>query len=132
VFQFSAPYPLLQTTTLLPNPQFSDHEGLMVSVVRKTAIGGTRYTYVKPKGNRRKLKWSLRLTRNKGLELRAFIFAYFASQVKPIDHNGRMWIGYFTSNPFEFDTTERAGPAISPMPRGESMNIEIEFEGVEP
>ena len=42
-----------------------------------------------------------------------FIFAYFASPVKVIDHNGRIWIGNFTSNPFEFDTTERAGPAIS-------------------
>ena len=26
MFQLSAPYPLLQTTTLLPNPQFSDSE----------------------------------------------------------------------------------------------------------
>jgi hypothetical protein len=131
VFQLSAPYPLLQTTTLLPNPQFSDQEGLMASVVRKTAIDGTRYTYVKRKGNRRKLKWSFRLTRNKGLELCAFIFAYFASPVKIIDHNGRIWVGNFTANPFEFDTIEHSGPPISPMPRGESMNIEIEFEGVE-
>jgi hypothetical protein len=131
VLELSAPYPLLETTTLLPNPQFSDQEGLMVSVVRKMAMDGTRYTYVKRKGDRRKLKWSFRLTRNKGLELRAFIFAYFASQVKVIDHNGRVWIGNFTSNPFEFDTAERAGPAISPMPRGESVTIEIEFEGVE-
>ena len=131
MFELSAPYPLLQTTTLLPNPQFSDQEGLMVSVIRKTAMDGTRYTYVKRKGSRRKLKWSFRLTRNKGLELRAFLFAYFASQVKVIDHNGRVWIGNFTSNPFEFDTSEQAGPAISPMPRGESVTIEIEFEGAE-
>ena len=100
----AAPYPSLQTTTLLPNPQFSDQEGLTATVTRKTAMDGTRYTYVKRKGDRRKLKWSFRLTRNKGLELRAFIFAYFASQVKIIDHNGRVWVGNFTNNPFEFDT----------------------------
>ncbi len=131
MFELSAPHPLLQTTTLLPNPQFSDQENLMVSVTRKTAMDGTRYTYVKRKDNRRRLKWSFRLTRNKALELRAFVFAYFASKIKITDHKGRVWIGYFTNNPFEFDTSDRAAPAISPMPRGENVNIELEFEGVE-
>ena len=71
MFTLQAPYPMLQTTTILRNPTFSDSEGLMVSVTRKTAMDGTRYTYVKRKDSRRKLKWSFRLTRNKGLELRA-------------------------------------------------------------
>ena len=131
MFEIAAPYPMLQTTTLLPDPQFSDQEGLAVAVSRKTAMDGTRYTYVKRKDDRRKLKWSFRLSRNKGLELRAFISSYFASKVKVIDHNGRIWVGNFTSNPFEFDTSGRAAPAIAPMPRGEIVNIEIEFEGVE-
>ena len=131
MFEIAAPYPMLQTTTLLPDPQFSDQEGLAVTVSRKTAMDGTRYTYVKRKDDRRKLKWSFRLSRNKGLELRAFIFSYFASKIKVIDHNGRIWVGNFTSNPFEFDTSGRAAPAIAPMPRGEIVNIEIEFEGVE-
>ena len=69
MFTLQAPYPALQTTTILRDPKFSDSEGLMVSVARKTAMDGTRYTYVKRK-DRRKLKWSFRLTRNKGLELR--------------------------------------------------------------
>ena len=131
MFQLSAPYPLLQTTTLLPNPQFSDSEALMVVVNRRTAMDGTRYTYVKRKDNRRKLLWTFRLTRNKALELRAFVYAYFASKVKVIDHNNRVWVGNFTNNPFEFDTPERSAPAISPMPRGEAQVIELAFEGVE-
>jgi hypothetical protein len=131
MFTLQAPYPSLQTTTLLPNPQFSDQEGLTAVVTRKTAIDGTRYTYVKRKDDRRKLKWSFRLTRNKGLELRAFIYAYFASKVRITDHNNRVWVGNFTDNPFEFDTTERAGPAITPVPRGEVQVIELEFEGIE-
>jgi hypothetical protein len=131
MFTLQAPFPLLQTTTLLPDPQFSDQEGLSAAVTRKTAMDGTRYTYVKRKANRRKLKWSFRLTRNKGLELRAFIFAYFASSIKIIDHNSRIWTGNFTNNPFEFDTPERAAPAISPMPRGETQTIDLEFEGIE-
>ena len=131
MFTLQAPYPDLQTTTLLPNPQFSDAENLQVTVTRKTAMDGTRYTYVKRKGDRRKLMWSFRLTRNKGLELRAFLFAYYASQVKIVDHNDRVWVGNFTNNPFEFDTAQKAGPAINPMPRGETQMIELEFEGVE-
>ena len=50
-----APYPLLQTTTILPDPKFSDSEGLMIVVTRKLAMDGTKYTYIKNKG-RRKLK----------------------------------------------------------------------------
>ena len=131
MFHLSAPYPLLQTTSLLPDPQFSDQEGLMAAVTRKTAIDGTQYTYVKRKDNRRKLKWTFRLSRNKALELRAFLTSYFASVIKVTDHNERIWVGYFTENPFEFDTTDRSGPAITPMPRGEAVSIELEFEGVE-
>ena len=131
VFTLAAPYPSLQTTTLLPNPQLSDQEGLTATVTRKTAMDGTRYSYVKRKGDRRKLKWTFRLMRNKGLELRAFIFAYFASPVKVIDHNGRAWIGNFTNNPFEFDTSQKAGPPIAPWPVGEAQMIDLEFEGVE-
>ena len=125
-----APYPLLQTTSLLPNPKFSDSEALAVTVSRKTAIDGTRYTYIKRKG-RRALKWSFKLSRNKALELRAFIQCYFASPIRIIDHDGRVWLGNFVGNPFEFDTSERAAPAIAPMPRGEGVHIEISFEGFE-
>ncbi len=131
MFQLSAPYPLLQTVTLLPNPRFSDSEALMVSVARKTAVDGTRYTYVKRKDQRRKLIWAFTMTRNKALELRAFVYSYYASKVKVIDHNDRVWVGNLMNNPFEFDTTGRAAPAIAPLSRGENVNIEIEFEGVE-
>jgi hypothetical protein len=93
-------------------------------------MDGTRYTYVKRRGGRRKLKWTFWLSRNKALELRAFIFAYFAAKVQATDHNGRVWAGNFTNNPFEFDTPDAARPVIAPMPRGELQAIDIEFEGV--
>ena len=48
-----------------------------------------------------------------------------------LDHNGRIWVGNFTNNPFEFNTSDAARPAIAPMPRGELQQIDIEFEGVE-
>ena len=103
----------------------------MDTVSRKLALDGTRYTYVKRRGGRRKLRWVFQLSRNKGLELRAFIQSYFASAIKVVDHNGRTWVGNFTGNPFEFDTTDMARPAIAPMLRGEMQQIDIEFEGVE-
>jgi hypothetical protein len=130
MFTIQAPYPLLNTTTVLPNPQFSDQEGTLHTMSRKLAMDGTRYTYVKKK-DRKKLKWSFKMTRNKSLELRAFIFAYFANQIKVTDHNDRVWTGYLVNNPFEFDTPERGAPAINPMPRGELVVIDLEFEGVE-
>lgn len=130
MFTLQAPLPSLQTAIVLPNPQFSDSENRMLVVTRKRAMDGTRYTYVKRKGETR-LIWPFQLTRNKGLELRAFILAYFASTIRVEDHHGRVWTGRFLSNPFEFSTPEAARPAISPMPRGESQVIQIEFEGVE-
>jgi len=129
-FIMEAPHPAVQTLSRLPNPAFSDQEGLLSSVSRKTAMDGTRYTYVKRR-NRRKLRWTFRLSRNKALEVRAFLLSYFASQIRVTDHRGRVWVGYFTSNPFEFESLQKAGPAISPMPRGELQAIEIEFEGEE-
>ncbi len=53
MFQLSAPYPTLQTTTVLPSPQFGDGVALLDTVNRKLAMDGTRYTYVKRRGNGR-------------------------------------------------------------------------------
>ncbi len=51
--------------------------------------------------------------------------------VKVMDHAGRVWVGNFTSNPFEFDGSDAARPAIPPLPRGELVDINLEFEGVQ-
>lgn len=130
MFKLEAPYPTLQTLTALPSPQFSDREANLNVVNRYKAMDGTRYTYVKRR-TRRKLIWTFKLTRPKALEVQAFFRSYFASRIRVTDHTGCVWIGNFTSNPFEFEAISRAAPAISPMPRGETMNIDIEFEGEE-
>jgi len=130
MFQFQAPYPGVQTISVLPSPEFGDSEALKVEVSRKRAMDGTLYTYVKRKGGRT-IQWTFRVTRNKGLEIRAFIQSYYASTVKVIDHADRVWIGKFINNPFEFDTASRGGVAIAPMPRGETQVITIEFDGEE-
>ncbi len=109
-----------QTITYLPNPTFSDSENLAVAISQKFSMNGKRYTYVKSKDERRKLIMRFDLTRAKGMELHAFIRAYYSKEILLTDHNGIIWLGHFTSNPFDFET-----PA-----RGEYQNIQIEFEGI--
>lgn len=128
---FEAPFPGVQTTILTPNPLPSDTEALGASVSSKRAVDGTLYTYIKTKGGRRKMTWTLSMRRPNALTLRAFLLSYFASQVKVTDYNDRVWVGNFTNNPFEFDTSDRAGPTYSDGLKSEIQTITIEFEGVE-
>ncbi len=130
-FLIQAPYPALQTSTILPSPEFSDQEALTNTVSANRAVDGTLFTYIKRKNGRRKMQWTFQVSRNKGLELRAFLVAYFYSEVKLTDHHDRVWVGNFTNNPFEFKTDRREGPAIQGWPRGEGQTITLEFEGIE-
>jgi len=131
MIQFEAPYPGIQTTVQYPNPLLSDTEALAASMSSRRAVDGTLYTYVKTKGGRRKMTWTLRMLRPKALDLRAFLLSYFASKIKVTDHNGRIWLGNFTNNPFEFDTSDRAGSETNDGLKREIQTITIEFEGVE-
>lgn len=108
-----------QTIMYLPNPTFSDSENSTAEIRRKFSMNGTRRTYVKSKDGRRKLIMRFDLTRAKGLELHAFIRAYYSTEILLTDYNDVVWLGYFTSNPFDFETPSR----------GEYQNIQIEFEG---
>ena len=114
-----APHPLLRTATYLPNPVFSDSEALTDELTQQRAMDGTLYTYIKTKNEKRKLLMSFDLTREKGLELRAFIQAYYKSSIFLTDHLDVTWIVYFTSNPFEFDVKIN-----------EARVITLEFEGI--
>lgn len=127
-FYLAAPYPGCETTTVLPSPQFGNEVSLTDEVTSKRAIDGTLYTYVRRK-TRKRFQWTFMLSRNKSLELRAFLTSYFASRIKVTDHANEVWVGYFTINPFEFKTERRAGPPIQNWPRGEQVSITLEFEG---
>lgn len=120
-----------QTTTILPDPQFSDGEGLVDEVNRIRATDGTLRTYIKRKGGRRKLQWSFALTRNKAIELEFFMKSYVDSEIRIVDHNARTWIGVFTTNPTELTAERKATPALESWPLGERTTVTLEFEGVE-
>ena len=113
--RISAPYPLLQTTSILPSPEFSNQEGLRVELDTHRAIDGTVRTYVKKKfRQRRRLFWTFRLTRNKAIELREFLLSYHSSEFLVDDHEGRRWRAYVLNNPVEITMAKKAGPARAP------------------
>ena len=120
-----APMPALETTTVLPNPQLNDSEAPRHVVTTTRAMDGTLYTYIKTSATD-KLNYTFLLSRMKGLELRAFITAYFRARVRMQNHKGEVWEVYFLNNPFEFDASDGARNA----PGGEQITVVLEMEGV--
>lgn len=118
--RLAAPYPTIQTITYLPSPDFSDSESITPEVQRQYTMTGRLYTYIKTKNNRRRLLMRFNMTREKGLELIAFVRAYYRSKIQLTDHLGIDWVVEMTVNPFDFDTP---GPS-------EWQTIQLEFEGV--
>ena len=52
-----APHSLIQTTTILPDPEWNDGEGIMSTMSLNSAEDGTLYSYVK-RTDRRKLGYT--------------------------------------------------------------------------
>ena len=119
-----APYPALQTTTLLPSPVWSDQTALKATIKTVRSMNGKRSTYVTSRDGLHKLKWDFRLARHKALELREFIDAYYAGLIQITDHNGYIWVGYLKNNPFEFEGESLAAG----WPGDELTSVDIEFE----
>jgi len=127
-FTLQAPYPSIQTTSVLPNPTFGNSEGVVQSQNIKRSIDGTVRTYIKRAG-RRKMAWSFVLTRNKAVELREFAHSYHASKILAEDHDGRRYAGYIMNNPLEITSLGRAAPGRQNL-NGEHWEVTIEFEGI--
>jgi len=125
-FKIEAPYPALATTTILPNPQLQDSVGSTGSIEIKRSMNGTKYSYVKSRDARRRLLWTFLLSYDKVLELQAFYDSYNSNQIKVTDHFDVVYRGYFTSNPFDFETLRRAAS----LPGANTIHqIQVEFEG---
>lgn len=116
--RLEAPHPKVQTISLYPSPERSDVQSQLLSSDLKRSINNTKYTNIKTNDIKR-LTYTLILYRLKALELRAFVEAYFTSDIKLIDHNGDSWVVQFSRNPFEF-----ANPAA------DKTEITLQFEGV--
>lgn len=101
-----APYPALQTTSLLPNPQFGDSETPEQNIVIRRAMDGTRRTYVKT-NQLSKLHYTFMLWRAKSLELRAFVESYYYAPILMTNHKGEAWQVNFSTFPLELQVNER-------------------------
>lgn len=123
-FILKAPYPGVQTTTLLPSPAWGDSKALTATILTQRSMDGTLYTYVKSRGGRKKFNWEFDIARNKALELREFINSYRGALIQVIDHDGDTWLGYLRNNPFEFTSSGRAAG----WPGNETMTVILEFE----
>jgi len=96
-----APYPTIQTTTVLPDPQLGDTQNAQQSISINRTIDGTRYSYVKKPGLK-KLVYHFSLSRMKAEELKAFIAAYYRAKILLTNHKGELWAVWLTANPFDF------------------------------
>jgi len=120
-----APWPKVETTTILRSPQFNDVQAKQNTVDIKRAMDGAKTTYVKTTNSRYKLTYQFLVSRMKALELRAFVYSYYSSKIKLINHKNEIWIVNFISNPFAFETIGSAKGA----PGNEDVTITLELEG---
>jgi hypothetical protein len=124
--QLTAPFPLNQTTTIIPNPVWNDSYNLKDEIETKYAVDGILYTYVKRQGHRRRLLMQCRMTLYKSLELQAFFRSYYSSKIYVKDWLNQEWVGYAVNSPYEFVTDERGGPGGG----AEYVSVSLEFEVV--
>ena len=118
-----APFGLIQTSIVLPNPLFGDTENLLSDLKIRRSMDNTVYTYVKTVKGRR-LKYTFTLNRLKALELEAFFDAYNGADIKVLNWKGEVWKVNLITNPIDFVQTRRAEPG------GDRTDVNVEFEGV--
>ncbi len=128
MFILQAPYPAFEITTFLPNPQLGDSVSPKGSIDFRRSMNGTKYTYVKSRDARRKCLWTFQISQHKALELQAFFDAYNSELIQVTDHLGVVYVGNFTTNPFEFEAVRRAVASPGNYSRHQ---IQVEFEGSE-
>lgn len=117
-FVLMAPHELVQTTTLLPSPQFGDADNLVAEVDVKRTMNGTVRTYIKTSSDEH-LLYDFILTRMKTLELINFILVYYSYNMRIINHKSEIYVGKLLNDPNDF-TTFRVG---------EENTFRLEFRG---
>jgi hypothetical protein len=120
MIQFVAPFAAPTTVVALPNPEFSNTQGLMSSVSVKQALDGTVYAYKKTKEHE-KLEWRFLLTPAKAEELKAAIDYYIGEYIRLVDANGVVWKVLLANDAFGFTS----------LPKDNWVEIQLQFQGVQ-
>jgi len=117
-----APFPAVASSIILPPPEFDDKENNTSKVAIKRAMDGTTRTYVNRSATR-VLSYTFDLTREKGLELEAFLSAYNGDKISLQNWKGELWEVHLLTNPLSFVQNRRSAPG------GPSVGVNLQFEG---
>ena len=108
-FIVQGPYPLMQSTLVLPSPLEGNQKNLAATVQTMRTMDGKLYTYVKTKRARKVHQWDFLGTKDKSRETVEFVKQYSGHLVRVVDHEDTTILGYITINPLEFAGEGRAG-----------------------
>lgn len=120
-----APFPNIETTTGLPNPEFSDVENQKGNVSIRRSKNNFVRTYIK-KRTRHAFNYTFVISRAKAIELERFIDTYNEIKILVTNHKDERWLVNLTNNPFEFNLAGRAAD----FPGKEYVTIPLTFEGI--
>jgi hypothetical protein len=118
-----APFPRVEASIIIPAAEFDDKENALGDMKIKRSMDGTRRTYVN-RTNSRRLAYTFDMTREKGMELQAFLETYNAEHLRLHNWKGEIWDVQLMTNPLEFTQNRRFDP------EGANCAINLEFEGV--
>jgi hypothetical protein len=107
----------------LPNPELGDSQEHLGKVAVKRSINNSVYSYIK-RSDLQKLSYNFRMTRNKSLELQAFVDANIANPITMTTYQGEIWVGKISNNPLDFVPKDRWYPTR------ERVDVTIDFTGV--
>lgn len=119
-FVMMAPHELVQTTILLPSPEFGDSDNIVAAINLKRSMNGKKRTYINTTPEEQ-LVYEFVLTREKTLEVLAFIDVYYTYNIRIINHKGETYVCKIMNDPID----------ISIFRYGEEANFRLELRGRE-
>lgn len=121
-FRLEAPVPAVASTMLLPSPDVGNNLGLMSQVVVVRMEDGSRRSFIKDGGGKRRHRWTFLLSRDKMEEFVDFIERYRGATFRAI-WRSRTIEGKVSINPIEMGGEGRAGG----WPGGEAYETTLEM-----
>lgn len=121
-FLVEAPYPALASAIILPNPRIGNSLGLQSSVQVIRMEDGSRRSFVKRVGGKKRHQWTFIFSRDKMEEFQDFVRRYRANKTR-VTWRGEVFVGYLALNPVEF-----VGEGSAPdWPGGEAYQTTLEL-----
>ncbi len=135
MMRFNAPYPAIEDTLFLPNPEFRDSERIASTAKFQQTLSKKYYTYIFKNITTKILVYTFNVTRLKFTNIRLFYKDFGAEKIQIIDHDGNIRIGYFLNNPLTSSSNRRGvlpiNNGIQPLQHFETFGVSFEFETTE-